>query len=290
MNQLQKHFSASLISLAAILAVSPLGAWAASAPSTASTFAILSAAPSQGGAVTLTNATIIGDVGSSGLPAAVIQTTSTVSGSVIAPVSAQVVSDFNAALAAGLAISGGTVIDGNLAGQTLSPGVYYVAAASATTNGTLTLKGSAKDTWTFIIGTSGTGALTGTGLNVVMANGQVVPCDAVTWYVAQAVTMTDSNFVGTIYAGAAITFTRGTFNGDALSAAGVTVTGTTVTGCTSTRHHSQSKCNQGVGNGYEGCDPGNSNNKNTSNDELVNGEYGTPGDPGRQPDNTAIPY
>lgn len=36
-------------------------------------------------------------------------------------------------------------------------------------------------------------------------------------------------------------------------------------------------CNQGVGNGAEGCDPGNSNNHNPSNDE--NG--GTPGNPGR---------
>jgi hypothetical protein len=283
MNHLQKHFSASLIALAALLSTAPM-AWAANAtaPSlgTASTFTILSAAPNAGGKVTCTNGTITGDVGSSGDQFSVIQTNCPISGAIIAPVSAQVVSDFNAALAAGLAISGGTVIDGNLAGQTLSPGVYYVAAASTTTNGTLTLKGSAKDTWTFIIGTSGTGALTGTGLNVVMANGQVVPCDAVTWYVAQAVTMTDSNFVGTIYAGAAITFTRGTFNGNALSAAGVTVTGTTVTGCTSTRHHSQSKCNQGVGNGTEGCDPGNSNQGNpfNSNDELG----GVPGDPGRQ--------
>jgi hypothetical protein len=38
------------------------------------------------------------------------------------------------------------------------------------------------------------------------------------------------------------------------------------------------KCNQGVGNGPEGCDPGNSNHNQPSNDE--NG--GTPGNPGRQ--------
>jgi len=40
-------------------------------------------------------------------------------------------------------------------------------------------------------------------------------------------------------------------------------------------HH---KCNQGVGNGAEGCDPGNSNNHNPSNDERG----GTPGNPGRK--------
>lgn len=38
------------------------------------------------------------------------------------------------------------------------------------------------------------------------------------------------------------------------------------------------KCNQGVGNGPEGCDPGNSNHNQPSNDE--NG--GTPGNPGRR--------
>jgi hypothetical protein len=36
-------------------------------------------------------------------------------------------------------------------------------------------------------------------------------------------------------------------------------------------------CNQGVGNGSEGCDPGNSNNHNPSNDEGG----GSPGNPGR---------
>jgi hypothetical protein len=43
---------------------------------------------------------------------------------------------------------------------------------------------------------------------------------------------------------------------------------------------SQSKCNQGVGNGPEICDPGNSNqgDPSRSNDELG----GTPGDPGRK--------
>jgi hypothetical protein len=37
------------------------------------------------------------------------------------------------------------------------------------------------------------------------------------------------------------------------------------------------KCNQGVGNGPEGCDPGNSNHNRPSNDE----EGGSPGSPGR---------
>ena len=37
------------------------------------------------------------------------------------------------------------------------------------------------------------------------------------------------------------------------------------------------KCNQGVGNGPEGCDPGNSDSNQPSNDE----DGGTPGNPGR---------
>ena len=294
MNHFQKHFSASLIALAALTAA-PMAAWSATAPAlgTASTFTILSAAPNAGGAVTCTNGTITGDVGSSGPVASVVQTSCSISGSIVAPVSAQVLADFNTAYSQVASIPCGTTISGNLAGQTLVPGVYCVDAASTTTAGTLTLKGSATDTWTFIIGvrnadgTLSTGALTGTGLNVVMANGRAVPCDGVTWYVAEAATMTGSNFVGTILSGAAITFTGGTFNGDALATAAVTVTGTAVTGCTASSghgHHEKDheKCNQGVGNGAEGCDPGNSNNNPWgSNDE--NG--GKPGDPGRRDNN-----
>src|SRR4029077_9722342 len=51
------------------------------------------------------------------------------------------------------------------------------------------------------------------------------------WQVAQAATMTDSNFIGTILAGADLTLTRGTFIGNALATAGWTTTGTTLTGC-----------------------------------------------------------
>jgi hypothetical protein len=38
------------------------------------------------------------------------------------------------------------------------------------------------------------------------------------------------------------------------------------------------RCNQGVGNGPEDCDPGNSNHRNPTNDE----DGGTPGSPGRK--------
>ena len=95
--------------------------------------------------------------------------------------------------------------------------------------------------------------------------------------------MTDSNFQGTILAGAAITVTGGTFSGDALAQAAVTLTGATITGCESEEacHPPvRSRCNQGVGNGPENCDPGNSNqgDPGRSNDELG----GKPGKPGRK--------
>ena len=61
----------------------------------------------------------------------------------------------------------------------------------------------------------------------------------------------------------------------------MTLTGTTLAGCEATGTiPTRQRCNQGVGNGAEGCDPGNSNqgNPGRSNDELG----GTPGDPGRK--------
>jgi hypothetical protein len=232
-----------------------------------------------GGAVTCTNGTITGDVGSSGLAASVVQTSCTINGAVIAPVSSAVVAGFNTAYAAYAAIPCDQTLTGTLAGVTLAPGVYCFDAAAVPT-GTLTLNGPSSGTWIFKIGTSGTGALTGTNFSVVMAGGGT-PCN-VNWWVAQAATMTDSQFVGTILAGAAITLTRGTFSGNALAKAAVTITGTTLVGCAGTSHGKGTKthCNQGVGNGPEGCDPGNSNQGNParSNDELG----GTPGDPGRQ--------
>ena len=59
------------------------------------------------------------------------------------------------------------------------------------------------------------------------------------------------------------------------------LTGATVTGCEQTTPAPvRGRCNQGVGNGPEDCDPGNSNQGDLtrSNDELG----GTPGNPGRK--------
>jgi hypothetical protein len=171
-------------------------------------------------------------------------------------------------------------LTGTLAGVTLAPGTYCISPVAKT--GTLTLNGGGA--YLFLV----SGALTGTSFNVVLANGAQA-CD-VTWLTTAAATLTDSHFVGTILAAAAITLTRGTFDGNASAGASgvgdVTITGTAVTGCAGSngedkdkgKGEDKEKCNQGVGTGPEGCDPGNSNNHNPSNDE--NG--GTPGDPGRQ--------
>lgn len=239
-------------------------------------------------AVTCTNGTITGDVGTF-LPAptgAITQTSCPATGNVQVGTPAADAA-FNAFLDtyAALAPQPGdacTQLTGTLAGVTLAPGVYCFSAAAALT-GVLTLQGPANGTWVFKIGTSGTGALTGTNFSVVMAGGGQA-CN-VTWWVAEAVTMTTSSFQGNILAGAAITFTGGTFNGNAWSKADVTMTGTTVVGCAGTSGNGagndKQKCNQGVGNGSEGCDPGNSDHHNPSNDE--NG--GTPGNPGRKGSN-----
>ena len=248
-----------------------------SSGSVSSSFAVLSAAPDHGGAVTCTDASVIGDVGSSGVPASIVQTNCTISGAVIAPVSTQAVNDFNDAYAALAAVACGQTLSGTLAGVTLSPGVYCFPAAAALT-GTLTLDGPSNATWLFKVGTQAPGALTGTNFSVVMAGGGE-PCN-VTWWVDAAATLTTSNFLGSIYAGAAITITGGTFDGSIYARAAVTMTGSNLSGCEGGISHPSHKqgCNQGVGNGPEFCDPGNSNHRHSSNDE----DGGTPGDPGRK--------
>ncbi len=277
MNSCQRYFSVCA------LALLTQAAYAQSAPAlgSAGSFAVLSAAPLNGGAVTCTDSSITGDVGSSGMPMSVVQTRCAINGAIVAPVSTQVVDDFNAAYDAFAALPCGEVLT-TLDGQTLAPGVYCFDAAATSTGGVLTLDGPANATWIFKVGTGGTGALTGTGFSVLTPGGAAPSCGSVYWSVAEAATLTDSRFVGTILAGAAITLTRGTFDGDALARAAVTLTGTTAVGCEGGKAPApqRQRCNQGVGNGSEGCDPGNSNQGNPfrSNDELG----GTPGNPGRK--------
>jgi hypothetical protein len=290
MNDLPKYLSSCLLAAAALLGGTAAAA-VAPALGAASDFAVLSAARGGTGAVTCTNSSIAGNVGSSGLPASVTQTGCAITGAVFAPVPTQVLTDFNTAYDQYASIPCTAYLNPAYTGTalTLVPGVYCSAAGVTFTDTTVTLdaQGDANAVWIFRIGTGGTGALTGTNLTVLSSNG-AQPCN-VYWWVAEAVTMTTSAFQGTILAGAAITMTGagGTpFNGDALSKAAVTLTGVNVTGCVASGGHGngRTKCNQGVGNGPEGCDPGNSNQSGispfgpNSNDEVG----GVPGNPGRK--------
>ncbi len=277
MSQLQRYISTCLLATAALV----IGASAAFAANSVSV-----------GAVTCANSVISRDVGSSGAPASVTQTNCTPRGAVVAPVSAGGLTGFNRAYDkyANISCTGSlnTEYAGTALTLTLTPGVYCNAAGVTFTDTALTLdaQGDPNAVWIFKIGTGGTGALNGTNFSVVMANGGQ-PCN-VYWWVADAVTMTTPDFQGTIVAGAAITMTgvgggARAFNGNALAKAAVKLTDIAVTGCGAAvgGGNSRSKCNQGVGNDPEVCDPANSDAHwpfGRSNDEVG----GVPGSPGRK--------
>lgn len=157
------------------------------------------------------------------------------------------------------------LVTGSLGATALPPGTYCFAGDAVLT-GPLTLDGPADGTWLFKV----SGALVGNGLSVALLNGANA-CN-VTWWVEGEATLTDSDFRGNLFSGGASGMTRGTFEGRAFAKSDVTVSGAELIAClggviggggAGTRAH----CNQGVGNGAEGCDPGNSNHRHPSNDE-----------------------
>ena len=199
-------------------------AMAAVAPplGTAGGFAVLgtNSIPTSG-TVTCTTSTINGDVGSTFN--SITNTACTINGTVVAPVPASVVTDFNNAYSAADTLN--PVCDGVIptTSTTLAPGVYCSAAGTTIGAGViLTLDGTASDVWVFRVGTGGTGALTGNSFQVVMAGGAQA-CN-VYWRTAEAATLTDSSFLGTILAGSAVTLTGGTYVGRAMATTDVTVT------------------------------------------------------------------
>ena len=192
----------------------------------AASFAVLA-----GTAVACTDSTIAGDVGVyPGI--AIAQTNCPVTGTINPgnAAAAQAARDFAAAYVAFNALPCTTTLT-TLDGQRLSPGVYCFDAAATSTGGVLTLDGPANGSWIFKVGTLGTGALTGTNFTVVTPSGAAPACGSVYWWVAEAVTMTNSKFVGTVLAGRAVTITGGTFSGNAYAKAAVTFTGTAANGC-----------------------------------------------------------
>ena len=190
----------------------------------ASSFTVLSAAVARQGAVTCTDSTIMGNVGSSGAPPAVVQTRCSISGHVVAPVTAMVIAQFYRQFDV---IGNRTCerqLTGTLAGVILPPGVYCFPAAAALT-GTLTLNGPATGVWVIRVN----GSLTGNSFSMVMA-GQGNPCN-VYLESSAATTMTTSNAKGNILSGEAITLTGGSFVGRAFAKKAVTMTNIAVTGC-----------------------------------------------------------
>jgi hypothetical protein len=258
--------------IAALLFASP--AWAAGTPSlgSAGDFAVL--ADSTG--LTCTDSTVIGPVGVSSGNTPVTSSNCTMQDPQVAPGAYRdLLTAYGGYAALALSVcTPANTITGTLDGMTFASGGVFCLSAVAKT-GTIQLVGSGP--WTFLIVAGGAGALTANSFTVLGSN----PCNA-TWWAEQAVTLKDSTFQGTILAGADITLTRTKLAGSVLARGAVTMTGSTVTGCeaTGTGGGGHQACNQGVGNGPEGCDPGNSNqgDKSRSNDELG----GTPGDPGRQ--------
>jgi len=235
MNSRLKYFSPCLLALFAS------AAFAAEAPplDTAAPFAVLGAAVSttgasitgnvgSSGAVTFTSSTIIGNVVHTG---AITNTDSTISGTITSPLNPQVVVDFEEAYLALDQACTQTIVPAAFTGVplTVNSGVICFPAAVTFTNSVLTLNGNGP--WIFRVGTTAAGALTGTNLTMVMANGGDA-CD-VFWQVNAATSLTTSVFRGTILAGAAITTTGGTIAGQVLARAAVTMTGTTLIGCDS---------------------------------------------------------
>jgi hypothetical protein len=146
-----------------------------------------------------------------------------ITGSIDAPVAGTVIADFNNAYSALDALN--PICDGVIptTSTALPPGVYCSPAGTTLGAGVIfTLAGTATDVWIFKVGTSGLGALTGNSFQVVMG-GSALPCN-VFWRTAEAATMTDSNFIGTILAGSAISLSRGDFLGRAQATTDVTST------------------------------------------------------------------
>jgi hypothetical protein len=221
--------SARRLMLAALMALTlmaPAAAQLAPDLGTAAPYAILgtNVVPTVG-TVTCTDTgpgtAINGDVGTT-FNGGITNTMCTITGAIDSPIAASVVSDFNAAYSAIDAANPCTNVIPTTT-STLAPGVYCSVAGTTIGAGViLTLDGDASDTWVFRVGTGGLGALTLTSAQVVMA-GAADACN-VFWKTADAATLTNSDFVGTILSGAAISMSSGSWFGRALATTDVTIT------------------------------------------------------------------
>ncbi|MGZ5082176.1 MAG: ice-binding family protein, partial [Usitatibacter sp.] len=142
-----------------------------------------------------------------------------------APVAGGVVTDFNNAYS-NLNTQNPTcdfVLSSTPATATLAPGVYCFTAGATMNSVIFTLSGPPTGIWVFKVGTGGTGSLTGNSFQVLMSGGGQA-CN-VYWRTAQAATMTNSDFLGTILSGSTVTLSGGTFTGRAMATTDATLTG-----------------------------------------------------------------
>jgi hypothetical protein len=235
MNHLQKHLSASLIALAALLSMAPIqGAWAAGLLGSAESFAVL-------GATTVTTAgptVVTGNLGvSPGTACTGFQlpcTDSTggiVNGTIYAggtvalqAVSAQAQKDAHIAY---YALLGQTCPSANnltgldLGGMTLTTGVYcFDSSAGLAAGTTLNLTGAGP--WIFQIGST---LITGAGSSVVINSSGQAGAGGVFWLVGSSATLgANTLFAGNILAVAMISLDGGDSVAGRLIALGTQVT------------------------------------------------------------------
>ena len=221
MKYYQKYLSTCLLAIAALLGgASP--AWAQVPLGTASNFAVLG-----GAGVTCTDSTITGVVGS------LLTVIPTPTCSIVGPThqgDATAIQAFNDAALAYEELAAIPCpadadhnLGGDLGGKVLSPGVYCISGVGLLTS-QLTLNGPSDGIWIFKATTS----LTPIGGSVVMAGGG--QASNVYWQTGTAVSLDNTDFVGNVLAGSAITFTGvgSSLVGRALAKTAVTMTGATV--------------------------------------------------------------
>ena len=113
----------------------------------------------------------------------------------------------------------GSVVSGNLGGQTLAPGVFTASSSLAVSSGDLTLTGLGDSNAVFIFQIPSSLTVT-SGRQVILTGG--AQADNVIWQVGSSATLgTNSFFVGTIMAQASITLQTGaSLQGRALARTG----------------------------------------------------------------------
>ena len=218
MKSYQKYFSACSLALLC------QAAFAQSAPPLggAADFAILG-----GAGVTCTNSTVTGAAGS--LLTVVPTTTCSIVGSIDQGDAAAIQAFSDAALAyeALAAIPCPADADrnltGDLGGKVLSPGVYCISGVGLLAS-QLTLDGPSDGIWIFKASTS----LTPINGSVVMAGGG--QASNVYWQTGTAVSLNNTQFLGNILAGTAVTFTGvgSSLSGRALAKTALTATGASI--------------------------------------------------------------